>query len=146
MNEKYRKTLGSLLYEIIAMQALLEQELSQDWKTYTITINDQTYELNPECEPEIRSLVIKTLLTDAISSYINGICFTEHISDPSFKVITQILEGSRKEDHQFEIYKEEVVSNLDADGNPITAKPLNQDSVYVQWQDQSKFKFEEQDV
>lgn len=141
---------GSIVYNFTGSLHLLHyklnKELSQDWKSYTITINDQTHELNPECEPEMRNIVIKQLLKDAACSYIDGMNNDSENGTPVFTVINRILSGARKEDHQFEIVKEAIVTNLDADGNPITAKPLNEDSVYVQWQDQNKFKFEDENV
>ena len=120
----------------------LNIELSQDWKTYTITINDETFELSPECEPAVREMVIKQLLKDAVIVEIDRKGDAGYQGDP-FGVIIKILSGARKEDHQFEIVKEEIVTNLDEDGNPITAKPLNEDNVLVQWQDENRFKFEE---
>jgi len=129
--------LSFIIDGIDRMYDLLDKELSQDWKTYAITINNITYELNPECDPALRDMVIKNLLKDAIIAYID--C----ANDSAFNVVERILSGARKEEHQFEIIKEQIVTNLDSDGNPITAKPLNEDSVYVQWQDESKFKFTE---
>ena len=120
---------------------LINKELSQDWKSYTVTINEEELELNSECEPALRRMVIKELLKDACCAYIDNIFEDSYTS--SFSVINKILNGARKEDHQFEIIKEEIVTNLDEDGNPITAKPLNEDNVLVQWQDENRFKFEE---
>lgn len=122
---------------------LLDKELSQDWKSYTITINDVTHEINSQCDPAIRDRVIKQLLKDAINAHID---YLDTDMDTAFNVIERIFSGERKEDHQFEIVKEEIVSNLDADGKPITAKSLDHESVYVQWQDENKFKFEEENV
>jgi hypothetical protein len=119
---------------------LLDKELSQNWKSYTITINDITHELSHESEPEIRDVVIKQILKDAVCAYIDSM---QECKGEPWSVITKILSGARKEDHQFEIVKEEIVTNLDEDGNPITAKPLNEDNVLVQWQDENRFKFEE---
>ena len=119
----------------------LNKELSQDWKNYTITINDETFDLSSESEPEVRSVVIKQLLKDALVVLIDHKGEEDYEGNP-FEVIIRILSGARKEDHQFEIVKEEIVTNLDEDGNPITAKPLNEDNVLVQWQDENRFKFE----
>jgi hypothetical protein len=133
----------SISRAIFDLYMALNQELSQDWKTYTVTINDVTHELNPECEPVIRRMVVKELLKDALIAHIDSIDEdNDHTSAfNAFNVIKRILSGARKEDHQFEIIKEQVVTNLDADGNSITAKPLNEDNILVQWQDETKFKF-----
>jgi hypothetical protein len=120
---------------------LLNHELSQSWKEYTVTINDDTHELSAQSEPAIRNIVIKQLLKDALCAHIDSI--GDDDNDSAFNVIERILSGARKEDHQFEIIKEEIVTNLDENGNPITAKPLNEDNVLVQWQDENRFKFEE---
>ena len=128
---------------INTLYKLIEIELSKDWKDYIVTINDEVFEINSECTQSVKSMVIKELLRDAITSYIDGIQ-KENYMDP-FNVINQLFNGARKEDHQFELVKEEIVSNLDKDGIPISAKSLNHDSVFVQWQDENKFKFEEEE-
>jgi len=130
--------LDELRKPLFDLYQLLNQELSQDWKSYEITINDNTYDINQECEPAVRSMVIKQLLKDAINAHIDSIDNDDFEGVP-FAVISRIFSGARKEDHQFEIIKENVVSNLDENGNPITAKPLNLDSLYIQWQDQNRF-------
>lgn len=142
MNQEYWMTLEELLTNINRLHKLLVKELSQDWKTYTITIGEETHDINSQCDPTVRSMVIKQLLQDACSGYIDN-KYKEGYVGNDFSVITRILNGARKEDHQFEIIKEEIVTNLDENGNPITAKPLNEDNVLVQWQDENRFKFEE---
>jgi hypothetical protein len=122
------------------LYAFVEEQLTQDWKAFTITIDEQVYEINAETTPETKATVIKLLLKDALNAYIDHLGTD---NDTAFDRIEVLSHGARKEDHQFEIVKSEVVDNLDADGQPITAKPLNEDSVYVQWQDENKFKFEE---
>jgi hypothetical protein len=141
--KELRNILGTLQGSLYKLYVSLEQELSQDWKTYTVTINDVTHEINPECEPAVRTVVIKQLLKDALCAQVDHEANVGDFTGDPFAVINRILSGARKEDHQFEIIKEEVVTNLDADGNPITAKPLNEENVLVQWQDQNRFKFEE---
>ena len=138
------------MHDIIVLQEridelyrLMNKEFSQDWKSYSITIDNKEFEINHESDPALKAIVIKALLKDAVCSYIDNLFQDSCKND--FAIITRILNGARKEDHQFEIYKEEIVTNLDADDNPITAKPLNEDNVLVQWQDQNKFKFEEED-
>jgi len=144
MNKEFSIAHEDISSAIYSVYKLLDQELSQDWKSYTITINDVTHELNYECDPAVRDMVIKQLLKDALCAHIDNIDQDHYIAP--FDIISRILNGARKEDHQFEIIKEEIVPNLDANGKPITAKPLNEESIYVQWQDQSKFKFEEENA
>jgi hypothetical protein len=137
MNIDISKIVRPICEGIEKLYELMDKELSQDWKTYTITINDVIYELDAECDPALRKIVIKQLLKDAINAYIDS--FNDGNNASAFNVVEKILNGSRKEDHQFEIITEKIVSNLDEDSKPITAKPLNVDSVLVQWQDQNKF-------
>ena len=113
----------------------LEEELRQDWKTFSITIDDIVYDIN-SYDHETRNTVIKLLLKDAFSAYLESM---DNDKIKPFEVIYRILNGARKEDHQIEIIKETYTPDLDEQGNPIKAKPLNVDSIYVQWQDQSKY-------
>jgi hypothetical protein len=137
--------ISKIIHGINDLYDLLYKELSQDWKSFTITVDNKVFEINSTTDAVLRSTLIKLLLKDAVSILIEDLHSDEDKPYRSaFSSINRILSGARKEDHQFEIVKEEIVSNLDADGKPITAKPLNVDSMYVQWQDQSKFKFEEE--
>jgi uncharacterized protein YrzB (UPF0473 family) len=113
----------------------LEEELRQDWKTFSITIDDIVYDIN-SYDHETRNTVIKLLLKDAFSAYLESM---DNDKIKPFEVIYRILNGARKEDHQIEIIKETYTPDLDDQGNPIKAKPLNVDSIYVQWQDESKY-------
>ena len=131
-----------------SVQTLYEaliKELSQDWKNYTINIDGKVYDLNSSSDEETVSEVVKMVLKDAMIAKVESIDCDEDFYPHSyaFNVINRILSGARKEDHQFERIKTEIVTNLDENGNPITAKALNQDSIYVQWQDENRFKFEE---
>lgn len=146
----YLIALGELTTSIIYMRKLMNNALSQDWKTYEITIGDEHFDLHATStfDEEIkmdadRKRVIKLLLMDALDRYIDQID-SEDASNP-FDVINKIFSSTKKEDHQFEIIKESIVSNLDENGNPITAKPLNMDNVLVQWQNENEYTFEDKE-
>ncbi len=145
---------GELESAVFNFYNVMYHALSDDWKTYEITIGDDKYDFHPATTSDEKiemavkkKKVISYLLIDALTKYIEelGEDDDDFYKDP-FKIIDRILfSATRKEDHQFEIIREEVVSNLDENGNPVTAKALNQDSVYVQWQNENNYKFEEND-
>jgi hypothetical protein len=95
---------------------------------------------------KLRTHFFHLLLNDAFCKSVKIWCpyptfdFTD---GAPWKNIIGLVSGADPEDHKFEIIKETYIPDLDKQGNPITAKPLNQDSIYVQWQDENRFKFEE---
>jgi hypothetical protein len=92
---------------IESLYKMIYKDMSQDWKTYTVTINDVTHKLNQECDPVIKSMVIKQLLKDAINTYIDRKNDEEYKDHNAFNVIERMIYSVRKEDHRFEIIKKE---------------------------------------
>jgi hypothetical protein len=139
---------NSIKDNIHQLYCLLHEALSRPDKSFDIQIGERNFKLYPSTSEQEekeqymeRETLIQFLIRAAIIDYMDSLIDTNE-SDP-WKNIIGLISGEDPADHQFEIIKEEVVTNLDADGNPITAKPLNDENVLVQWQDQNRFKFEE---
>jgi hypothetical protein len=141
-------------YKFWQLYILLHESLSRPDKSFEINYDGTDYHLYPpttEIEQkeqyELRNELINCLLHDAAYDMIDTLPNSDdyHEIDHWGNIIA-LVSGEDPSNHQFEIVKSEVVDNLDADGNPISAKPLDHDSVYVQWQDENKFKFEENNV
>jgi len=142
--EKFRDGVKSIYNTI-------NEELSCNWKSYDITVDDKVYHLHPASTPEEelqqerdRLEIIKFLLHDAINimleNTINNNDESEFLTPDPFSLIYKLMfPVTKQEDHQYEVYKEEIVSNLDENGVPITAKKLNMDSVHVKWQNRNEF-------
>lgn len=145
---------SKLNVNLFRMYSLLSEELSRTDKCFDVEFNGFMFKFNPACtieekleQNQLRKKLITELMHEAIISMLNTIHDEEEFDGiDHWKYVKALVSGEDPRNHQFEIIKEEIVSNLDEDGKPITAKPLNHDSVYVQWQDENKFKFEEKDV
>ena len=130
---------------------LLHKELSRPDKSIDVVYDGVNYNFNPATTKEdkkkqrrLRKKLFNKLLRASFKSMLDTIN-SEYDFDNTdhWKVICALVSGEDPADHQFEIIKEEIVSNLDENGKPIAAKPLNMNNVLVQWQDESKFKFED---
>lgn len=119
------------------LAVLLSYELTRPDKAFDIFYDGIVYEFSPSTTQD--EMDNQARLASELSYRIISDCIT--LND--WTNVIALVSGEDPADHQFEIIKEEIVYNLDAEGNPISAKPLNEDSVYVQWQDQNKFNFEE---
>ena len=118
---------------------LLYEELSRPDKAFDIEYDGQSYQFFPPTtvaeaveQSFPRGLLICRIIKDAVN-------------DKDWSNVIALVSGADPADHQIEIIKESYDADLDQDGKQITAKPLDHDSVYVQWQDESKFKFEDRD-
>lgn len=147
-NQIYLLT-GHIESELWEIASILSRALSRPDKSFHIVYAGEEYNLFPattEQEREeqfmLREKLIIALIGEGLRSMFDTL-HNEHLYENTdhWKHMRALVSGEDPANHQFEIVKSEVVSNLDADGNPITAKPLNEDSVYVQWQDENKFKF-----
>lgn len=124
---------------------LLNIELSRPEKSFDIEFNGRMYKFNPAwtieeklAQGQLRKSLITELMHEALMSMLHTIGDEEEYARDHWTFILALVRGEDPRNHQFEIIKEEIVSNLDEDGKPITAKPLNMDNVLVQWQDESK--------
>ena len=99
--ERITSELEESLYEL---HRVLYREFSQDWKSFTININDKIYEIDALATKETKNEVIKYLIIDVVNFLLeNSEIFTDadDIRDP-YNVIHSILNGARTEDNQKE--------------------------------------------
>ena len=138
---------------VSAIYTLLDKLLCRSDMSFDIQIGDEYFNFYTPLSFEekveqsnSRHKLIKFLIQDALN------CLASTVGDDEeyweiepWRNIKGLVSGADPADHQIEIIKEDVkIVDLDEQGNPIKAKPLNMDSIYVQWQDQSKFNLEDQ--
>jgi hypothetical protein len=123
----------------------LNIELSRPEKSFDIEFNGRMFKFNPAWtieekleQAQLRKTLITELMHEAMMSMLNTIHDEEEYEKDHWTFVLALVRGEDPRNHQFEIISEEVVSNLDEDGKPITSKPLNEESILVQWQDQNK--------
>jgi hypothetical protein len=139
---EYIKQIDTATYNL---KNKLHEIFSLNHKNYLITYRGKIYDIHQPTNKEderhqkkIRNQIIKGLLKDCYRSMVNGYYLYE-----AYNVITAFTRGAELEDHQIDKSERVVYTpDLDKDGNQVTAKPLNQDSIYVQWQDISKYPIE----
>lgn len=148
---KYQKRALELTDQInksmFELYTLVDKELSRPEKSFDIMYESINYRFHPSTTDDERSnqcYLRKELLACMFEDALLNMVYTIHDNDQyhernHWENIVHLVSGADPADHQIEIIKETYTPDLDEQGNPIKAKPLNMDSIYVQWQDESKF-------
>lgn len=125
-----------------ALYSLLDEILSCPFKDYKVTLGSRRYRFfNPIIEGEkkqqraLRNTFINRLIKECFAQMVNGnpdawepvLAFTRGVDIEAFQL--QKVDGSSVEQVQ----------------ETTRSKALNLESVYVQWQDQNKFGFKEEE-
>lgn len=128
--EKATNHLKYILTNIIT-DSEKDYTISQGSKVYTFTQPVTEYE-KIIFDRHVES-AINRLLKECMRAMVNN---NRGAWDP----VIAFTQGEDPAEHKFTL-SESYDVDIDAAGNAIKSKALNEDSVYVQWQDQNKYQF-----
>jgi hypothetical protein len=118
------------------------------WRSTTYTVDQPFTEAEIKKRDKVCDKIAKFLIRDAFNVILKDIYNDDYFTiDKAFDRIDALKMFEPIEYYAREKIKAEdvYIPDLDADGKSINSKPLNHGSVYVQWQNQNKFKFSEND-
>jgi hypothetical protein len=150
-----RNAKESFRESIKTIYKFIDDTLQSKGKSYKITYRNKEYIFDPPFTLEekkkmdkMREKIAKIMLRDVFNMFLKQLPISYNIDEDwwsadAFRIISQLEALKPIEYYAIDkIHREVYTPDLDKDGKQITSKPLNQDSIYVQWQDISKYPIE----